>query len=89
MLFMSIPYDRGWNVYVDGQKTEITKVYGAFMGIDMNSGKHDVMLKYVPEGLYTGLIISIIAWAVFILIIIFQKKKKNVERGISDCSADA
>lgn len=89
MLFMSIPYDKGWNVYVDGKKTEITKVYGSFIGIDMNPGKHEVMLKYVSEGFYAGLIISMIAWAVFILIVIFQKKKDKVERGIAEDSADA
>lgn len=81
MLFLSIPYDKGWTAYVDGKKTDIIKVYGAFSGIEMDAGTHKVELKYVSEGFTLGLITTVISWGAFILIgiICFKKKRKAVE----------
>ena len=81
MLFLSIPYDKGWTAYVDGKKTDIIKVYGAFSGIEMDAGTHKVELKYVSEGFTLGLITTVISWVVFLLIVIicFKKKRKAVE----------
>lgn len=81
MLFVSIPYDKGWTAYVDGKKTDIIKVYGAFSGIEMDAGTHEVELKYVSEGFTLGLITTVISWLEFLLIVIldFKKNKKTAE----------
>ena len=59
-LFTSIPYDKGWSVYVDGKKVEYEKLLTAFIGIDLEEGEHIIEFKYFPRGLVLGSIISLI-----------------------------
>lgn len=76
-LYLNIPYNDGWKVYVDGeeQKTYIADI--AFTGLDIDKGKHTVELKYRPVGFYGGLIMSIIGIAVFIIILVLKKQTKK------------
>lgn len=79
VLYMSIPYDEGWTLYVDGEKTEITPLENAMICVRLTEGKHDIALKYSPVGFVTGVIISVTAVAVLlgaILIAILIKRKK-------------
>ena len=81
VLFTTIPYDEGWSAYVDGEKTEIKKVGGAFIRVDAGPGNHTVEFKYVPQGFALGLIISIISWIAFIVICVFyRKRRKDIEK---------
>lgn len=57
-MLITIPYDEGWTVYVDGEETEAYKCFGAFLSIYLSDGIHDVMLKYEPKGLSLGMLIS-------------------------------
>ena len=38
------------------------------MGVDITAGEHTVRLKYTPEGLYLGILISVVAIAMMILL---------------------
>lgn len=58
ILFTSIPHEPGWTAYVDGEKTDIVKLYGAFNGLELKSGKHIVEFKFYPPGLKLGLFVS-------------------------------
>ncbi|MCM1505631.1 MAG: YfhO family protein [Ruminococcus flavefaciens] len=58
ILFLSIPYEKGWSVYVDGVKTETTKVLHSMLGAEVSAGHHTIILKYMPEGLVTGVAVS-------------------------------
>lgn len=55
---LSIPYDKAFKVYVDGDKIEIEKVNTAFIGFKINKGNHDIKIIYNAPGLLTGKIIS-------------------------------
>ena len=46
LVYTSIPYDKGWNVYVDGIKVEKDSFANAFLCFDVDEGKHDVRIKY-------------------------------------------
>lgn len=81
MLFTSIPYDKSWSVFVDGEKLDeenIVKVGDALMGINMAEGEHTVELKYNPKGLAVGAIASVVGILILVLLIILKKKKKFV-----------
>ena len=75
-LFTTLSYDNGFNVYVDGDKVETKKVAGAFLGFDLDKGKHNIKIKYVPENLYTGIAISVIS----ILLIYYLNKLKKLKK---------
>ena len=69
-LFLSIPYEKGWNIYVDGKKTDYIKLYKTFMGIKLSKGSHVIKMKYYSPGINIGLILSICG---IILTIILKK----------------
>ena len=49
VLFTSIPYDRSWNVYVDGKKLSsdnIIKISDALIGVKTSPGAHEIVFKF-------------------------------------------
>ena len=75
---MCIPYDEGWHIYVDGKKVRTIKIATGLLGAEIEAGKHDIVMKYFPQGLVTGLLISVAAWAVFVIMYIGTKKKDGI-----------
>ncbi len=75
-LFTSIPYEKGWNVMVDGQKIEYKGFYGAFILVPLTQGHHFIEFTYKAPGLRIGLLISILAILALVVFTIIQKKKK-------------
>lgn len=51
---LSIPYDRGWSAYIDGEEVEIENPYDTGLYIKTPAGKHTLELKFVPYGMKTG-----------------------------------
>ncbi len=74
-LFTTIPYEKGWTVYVDGAEvTPEVVVCDALMAIPLTAGKHTVELKFFPAGLKAGLICMLCGIIVFISLIIISRK---------------
>jgi uncharacterized membrane protein YfhO len=78
LLFLSIPWDDGWRVTIDGQKVPPIKVLGAFMGIPLKKGEYELRLTFIPKGLILGSIISIFSLLILIKISTVELKKKKV-----------
>ena len=65
----TIPYDKGWNVYIDGKKTETYETLDALMAFDIaDSGKHFIEMKYMPNAYIIGFAISIFGITAFLLL---------------------
>lgn len=81
VLYTSIPYDDGWNVYIDGEKQEIFEIGNAMLGTKITQGKHNVEFKYSPKGTKYAAVITIAAWlsvvAYFAIRKIFSRKKDD------------
>lgn len=73
-VYTTIPYDKGWTVYVDGKKTSYDKVFDTFIGLNIKDGKHIIEFKYFPRGLYLGIFITIISLCTTY---VYMKKEKN------------
>mgnify|MGYP002856521625 CR=1 FL=1 len=81
VLFTTIPYDEGWSIYVDGEKTQFTGFGDSFITVDLEPGIHEVMFSYWPEGLTAGIIISLSSLVGFVLsCLILYRKKRLAER---------
>lgn len=81
LMFSSIPYSSGWEVYVDGNKTEIVSIFGdSFLGYRIEgAGDHNIVLKYKAKGVVLSFIISGIGSVLlFLLVLIGIYKKKNL-----------
>ncbi len=93
MIFTSIPYDDGWQVYVDGERVAIHGVLGdsrnegetagatiAFSIAD--AGTHSIELKYRSNSFTLGLTLTIIGIIVLLVIMIFEKKANRIAERI-------
>ena len=79
-LFTSIPYEKGWSLYVDGAKTEIEPFMDAFIGVKLSKGEHEIRLEYLPEGFLAGSILSGAAVLLFIILCVVRRRK-----GLKSC----
>ncbi|MDD4772026.1 MAG: YfhO family protein [Eubacteriales bacterium] len=76
-LFTSIPYDEGWRVYVDGVITETAASLDSLLSVDLTEGMHEIKLRYLPDCVTTGLMISAAGITAFIALILIDKKKNK------------
>jgi len=58
VMYTSIPYEPGWTVLVDGVETEVDPIQNAMIAFPITTGKHDITMTYVPDGLSGGAMIS-------------------------------
>lgn len=78
-LFTTIPLESGWSAYIDGKKCEIsTAVNDTLMCVKVPQGKHNVTLRYFPEGLAPGLAMTACGAVLFaaMLVVRFEKKRR-------------
>ncbi len=71
-LFMSIPYDNGWSIKVDGNIAVHTKLFDTFMGLELTPGEHEIELSFMPDGLKEGAIVSAFSLLILILTVLGQ-----------------
>ena len=79
VLVFTIPNESGWHAYVDGEEVEVITCIEHLIGINLSKGEHIVEIRYIPVGLKTGALItlmSLIAYFVFILTDKIIKKNK-------------
>ena len=64
---------------MDGKEAITRPVWKAFTGVELKAGTHTVELRYYPQGLHEGLLIS--GGALFVLVVIvasmYIRKKKQ------------
>lgn len=75
----TIPYDKGFEITVDGKKQNFEKVNTAFLGFPINKGEHHIVIKYEAPFKIVGLAVSGIGFIIFAGFCLIKKKKINVE----------
>lgn len=70
VMFTSIPYDRGWKVYVDGVRTETFKLGDALLGFYITEGAHTVKFSYSPLGMAVGIFLSVLCLIIFAVMVV-------------------
>lgn len=76
-IYTSIPYDKGWKVFVNDKEIKTYPINETLLGFDLKKGNNKIKLKYIPNNLNIGLSISLITLT-FIFIYIIIKKKTNL-----------
>ena len=79
-LVISVPYESGWTVKVDGMETEAEKFADTMLAIPLNTGSHKVELDYSLPGAGIGLVVSLISLLLFGVIYMRKKKENREER---------
>ncbi|MGN0354631.1 MAG: YfhO family protein, partial [Muricoprocola sp.] len=83
-LLLTIPYDIGWHILVDGEQVPTYRVGEALTGIDLGTGDHEIVMEFTPDGFRLGSIISLVCLVLFLLSCLMEnflkKRKKEKER---------
>lgn len=78
-LFLSIPYDNHFKIYVDNKEVEYYSILNnAFIGLDIEKGKHKIKVEYVNNSYITYIISSILS--IFITLLLYRFINKKVEK---------
>ncbi|MDO4523118.1 MAG: GtrA family protein [Eubacteriales bacterium] len=67
VLLLTIPYDRGWSIRVNGEAVQIFRVGEALTGLELNPGDYEITMEYTPEGLWMGTFLSLLCTALFLM----------------------
>ncbi|QCX39970.1 YfhO family protein [Aureibaculum algae] len=81
-IFSDMYYKDGWNAYIDGKLAPYFRANYVLRAMVIPSGKHEIVFKFEPTVIKTGNTITMISYALLLLIPIgwfFIDKKKNVQ----------
>ena len=73
-LILSVPYEDGWTVLINGSEAERTTFGGCLMAFDLREGQYTVEMDYVPVGQGAGLAVSGVSLLLFMAVIIYRKR---------------
>lgn len=79
-LMLTIPYEKGWSMWVDGVKTEPEAYGDTFLGVFLEEGTHEIRLSYFPEGFQAGILLSLCSVLLLTGICILQKRSNEKKK---------
>ena len=79
LLFLSIPYDKGWDIKIDGVKQKVELINIGFIGVVVHAGIHEIELSFKPPFLASGGLVMILSFVVYFLLIL-KKRISNRSR---------
>jgi hypothetical protein len=62
--------DKGWNAYIDGQKTDYIRVNYILRGLKVPAGNHEIKFVFEPSSYATGSIMSLISSLLLIALLV-------------------
>ncbi|MDO5560738.1 MAG: YfhO family protein [Oscillospiraceae bacterium] len=78
VLQLSVPYDNGFQFYVDSQKCSYEKVDTAFIGTYLTKGKHEVTIRFRAPLLTAGKMCSCTGIGMLAASVVFFVKRKHI-----------
>lgn len=78
VLCVSIPYGKGWSATVDGKNVPVWLCSGAYLGILLEEGAHQVCFSYQTPGLAAGARITLLALAILCSMAVWPYVKRRV-----------
>ncbi|MFL2105686.1 YfhO family protein [Desemzia sp. FAM 23991] len=65
VLVTSMPYSIGWSAKINGEEIDPIKVNYGFIGIPLEAGESEVLFSYQTPFFKTGLVVSVIGFALY------------------------
>lgn len=76
-IFLSIPYSKFWKAKIDGKQTDIKLAKTAFMELVIPKGNHHIELRYTNTYFLLGIVVTVVAFAVFLVFTVKLKRRIN------------
>lgn len=73
-LILSVPYEKGWKVLINGEETTPALFGGTFMAFDLQPGEYELRMHYVPYGKNAGILVSVVSVLCFGLILWLRRR---------------
>lgn len=84
-IVLTIPYDSGWKVSINGEKSKVYNVNGGFLGFSVHQGFNAIEMYYTIPGLKDGVYLSIFGFILLLNLIVREfrlikneKKEKKI-----------
>lgn len=75
-LVLSVPYEPGWTLLVDGKEAAIDLFEDTFISVYLSEGEHTISLSFFPKGFIPGVIVSLLCTGIYIAIELYLNRKK-------------
>lgn len=86
MLMLTIPFEKGWSVRINGEKASCEQINGGFIGIQLSAGENVVEMQFEVPGLKAGIAMTCLGLLGFTIwrggIRYYRKNRK--QQGISN-----
>ncbi len=76
-LILSIPYEKGWRIRVNGEEREPALVGECLMALDLEPGSYRIELEYEPYGLRQGILLSAVSILLFGVVMLLRRRKEK------------
>ncbi|MBR2969204.1 MAG: YfhO family protein, partial [Clostridia bacterium] len=76
-VFLSVPYDSGMRLKINGRRGELYEVYGGFTAFYLEAGENRIEISYVSPGFATGAVIA--AFGLMLVLAAAVAKKRQCE----------
>lgn len=74
MLLLTLPFDPGWRILIDGEPREAVRIGGALTGVPLTQGSHTLEMRYTPPGFGVGLALSLASLALALLFLLLERR---------------
>ena len=74
---LTVPYDSGFEIFVDGKKQDYEKVNTAFIGFPISKGSHNIRIVYTAPMLHAGMAVSAAGLLICAVMAVFDLKKRR------------
>lgn len=81
-LILSIPYEEGWRVLINGKEAEGRLFGGCLMAFDLKPGEYEIEMRYVPAGTGAGIVVSIVSITVFAVVMLSRRRRQKGCQGL-------
>jgi uncharacterized membrane protein YfhO len=76
---MSLPYDKGWTVRIDGRRVHTREVLGSLTAFYVPPGTHKIEMNYVPQGFAAGIAVTAASLAAAFAYFVALRRRRRLE----------
>lgn len=76
---LTIPYDKGWSVKVDGEKVTTLDFDNALLSFEISQGYHTIEMRYTTDKLPYSLMVSVFSMLVLVYLYVLSERKKRAD----------
>lgn len=86
-VFLAVPYDTGWELYIDGEKAELSSAFLGFSSFDLPAGFHTITLRFLPSGFIPGAVLSLLGLCLCLTALVLKHQKAALLPSVFGCKA--